>query len=157
MRKVVALEAERCCPLRAIWQIWYQDSFDLACPRQKEVEGCGLRQGLVELWRRHLYETIQPDETIGFSRFDLWWVQMEMSIRICGDLAGQAKIRRWVWAEERRIGEDYFKWADLALLNRIAQAHCSLLLINKTSEPLVSIARKSKAKDDFLSLLKDFQ
>ena len=52
---------------RAAWELWYQDLFDRECPRQVEVRGQGLVQGLAELWARHLFETVQVDGQKGLS------------------------------------------------------------------------------------------
>ena len=33
----------------AEWKIWFQDNFDLECPRQVDLAGRGLVKGLMEL------------------------------------------------------------------------------------------------------------
>lgn len=44
-------------------------------PRQVDLAGHGLVKGSIELWARHLFETVQLDGQQGFSRFNLWWKQ----------------------------------------------------------------------------------
>ena len=53
------------------WQVWYQDTFDRETPRWVEAAGEGLENGLCELWRRHISETILADGGKGFTRFNL--------------------------------------------------------------------------------------
>ena len=79
------------------WKIWHQDNFDLECPRRIEVAGEGLLNGLKELWKLHLFETVQESGQEGFSHFDMWWARDKMSIRIVGIWDGQVKLRSWVY------------------------------------------------------------
>ena len=139
----------------AEWEIWYQDTFDLACPRQLELAGRGLINGLVKLWARHLYETIQPDGSDGFSRFNLWWKQGACSIAITGDNTGQLKLRSWVFGEGRSGDQSYMEAADQDLLAIIAEAHSRLILINQKSDELTNLALLLKNKDAFIRQLKN--
>jgi hypothetical protein len=61
----------------AEWEIWYQDTFDRDAPRQVEIAGHGLLAGLLQLWERHLLETVQASGRRGFSRFKVkeFWQQ----------------------------------------------------------------------------------
>ena len=73
----------------AEWEVWYQDTFDRECPRQVEVAGRGLVEGLIQLWARHLFETVQADGQRGFSRFNLWWKQERRSVVVVGEWEGE--------------------------------------------------------------------
>ena len=85
----------------AQWQIWYQDTFDRETPRKVEVEGQGLVDGLVELWSRHLKETVTASGGSGFSRFNLWWKQEATSIVIEGSQEGMVRVRSWIFTIEQ--------------------------------------------------------
>lgn len=135
----------------AEWEIWYQDTFDIECPRQLELVGRGLINGLIELWARHLYETIQPDGSEGFSRFNLWWKGRARSITITGDMAGQAKLRSWVFGERRSSIKNYLDIADQDLLALIAEAHSFLIFKNQTSARIIDQAVQSNHKTEFVN------
>jgi hypothetical protein len=139
----------------ANWQIWYQDTFDRDCPRRIEVEGEGLLVGLIALWKRHLFETVQEAGWVGFSHFDLWWEQEKTSIRVVGNWDGQVQLRRWVYpkgVEPKR--EPYEERADEGLLRSIAKVHRIKILHGETSEAIVKLASETERCDDFKNLLK---
>lgn len=129
---------------QAEWKIWYQDTFDREVPRRVEVAGVGLVEGLMALWSRHLFETVQADGTRGFSRFNLWWTQEGRSIRITGEWAGQIRLRAWVFGNSRRR-ED----RDTALLRKIALAHSRLVLAGETSAPFLAAASEAESRAAF--------
>ena len=137
------------------WEIWYQDNFDLECPRQLELAGRGLINGLIELWARHLYETVQPDGFIGFSRFDLWWKQGACSITITGDKAGQLKLRSWVYGEGWSGNQRYLDFADRDLLAIIADVHSRMILNGQKSDDLINMALPSKNKEAFIKKIQN--
>ena len=139
---------------RAEWNLWYQDNFDRECPRQIDQSGTGLINGLIALWARHLYETIQPTEFLGFSRFNLWWKQRNRSIKVVGDLAGQRKLRRWVYGDKKSPYAGCMEIADKNLLSELAEAHSRLVLIDQTSEPIIDKALQSDSKDEFCDQIK---
>jgi hypothetical protein len=136
--------------LEAEWEIWYQDNFDLECPRQMEIEGRGLVKGLIELWAHHLYETIQPNVFVGFSRFNLWWKQKECSIEIIGEMLGQVKIRQWVYGNRQSNYLGCMHIADIDLLRVIAEMHCRLVLNDETSEVIIAKALSLDTNKDFI-------
>lgn len=133
----------------AEWEIWHQDMFDRERPRQVEIAGRGLVDGLMELWRRHLFETVKPDGGKGFSRFNLWWKLEQKSIEVVGDWQGQVQLRRWVFgATPRRNMEDVDEGGK-ALLHKIAVAHKEKIMRGKTSEEILAIAKSSVSREEF--------
>lgn len=144
----------------AEWEIWYEDTFDRECPRQVEIAGLGLARGLVELWARHLFETVQVNGQKGFSRFNLWWKQEEQSIEIVGTWAGSTRLREWVFGDKRQAREGYVRDGDEALLKKLAIAHGNLMLMGKRSDAILEAAGASADREDFearlntLSILK---
>lgn len=136
----------------ASWDLWYQDRFELGSPRQIELSGQGLANGLVELWARHLYETVKPDGLTGFAKFDLWWKNQFWPVRIFGDEEGQVKIRQWVYVEGE-TGQNYLDTADRVLLRAIAETHAQLLRNELESDAIILISSDSESKADFLAAL----
>jgi len=128
----------------ARWQLWFEDSFDRHAPRQIEASGVGLRRGLAQLWARHLGETVQEDGRLGFSRFNLWWSQPEISIEIAGDRRGQQRLRQWVCDSP----------AAPELLLLIAAAHERLLLEDRESE-LTALAATAANYTEFIARLSE--
>ncbi len=135
------------------WEIWYQDNFDLSTSRQKVAVGNGLIQGLIELWARHLYETIQPEGDLGFSKFNLWWIQRKISIDIVGDIDGQKKLRDWLFGERRWDTLGYKGIVDKDLLRIIAETHSKLLLKGQYSQEIIAKARISNSREAFIGLI----
>ena len=140
---------------QAEWQLWYQDNFDLECPRRVDRSGRGLIRGLIELWAHHLYETVQPNGFFGFDRFNLWWKQQKRSVDIVGDLSGQLKLRQWVYEERRSSYAGCKEIADKDLLRLIAETHCKLIMINQTSETIVEKALQSDSEKAFSDQIKN--
>jgi len=147
--------------LGAEWEIWYQDTFDRECPRQVEVVGQGLVEGLTELWTRHLFETVQVDGQKGFSRFNLWWKQERKSVEVVGDWRGMIRVREWVFGEKRWADNGYIGEGDKELLMRLAETHGWLILADQTSEGILDAANVSVSRLDFeeqlLKLAQDIQ
>jgi hypothetical protein len=133
----------------AEWEIWYEDTFDRECPRQVEIAGLGLAKGLVELWARHLFETVQVDGQEGFSRFNLWWKQNGQSVEIVGAWKGLTRLRGWVFGDKRRAQEGYVRDGDADLLAELAVAHADLILAGRTSEVILEAACTSGSLKDF--------
>jgi hypothetical protein len=132
----------------AEWEIWYQDSFDWECPRQVDLAGRGLVQGLVELWARHLFETVQPDGRRGFSRFNLWWKQGGRSLAIAGEWAGLVRLRQWVFGSRQHAARGYVQAGDKKLLLALAAAHCRLVMADQTSEAILAAASTAASRQD---------
>jgi hypothetical protein len=130
----------------AEWEIWYQDTFDVDCPRQVELAGRGLDKGLVELWARHLFETVQPNGQLGFSRFNLWWKQRACSVTVVGTGAGAARLRQWIFGDRRSTHQGYVQTGDEKLLEAIAAVHSRLVLADRTGEAILAIAATSTTR-----------
>ena len=140
----------------AQWELWYQDSFDRESPRQKEVTGIGLKQGLCSLWAYHLYETIRPEGCIGFSHFNLWLDQQKLSIEIKGDLKGQIKLRQWLFEGRSVKHLPLLQIADETLVTLIAEFHMQLGLKEQTSARIIEMADAARDRDDFLGEIMAF-
>ena len=134
------------------WDLWYQDTFELGSPRRIECSGRGLVEGLMGLWARHLYETVQPNGLTGFAKFDLWLKKEWWLVLISGDENGQVKLRQWVYGE-REPTSNYRESADQSLLAAIAEAHAKLIKDDLDCEAIIMEAEKAKTKDDFLTTL----
>ena len=136
-------------PREAEWKVWWEDMFDRETPPSVEVTGRGLVQGLMELWARYLFETLQPNGWEGFSRFWLWWKQGCRSIKIIGDREGATRLRKWAFGEKKRTGGGYVEQGDRGLLDVVATTHARLILAEETSERILSMARDADDRDDF--------
>jgi hypothetical protein len=141
----------------AEWQVWYEDTFDRECPRQVEVAGHGLANGLIELWARHLFETVQADDQEGFSRFNLWWKQREQSIKVVGEWKGLTRLRKWVFGDKRQATAGYVRGGNEKLLRALAVAHGNLVLAGRTSEDILAAAKAASSRKDFETRLIDLQ
>lgn len=137
----------------AEWEIWYQDTFDTGSPRQVERAGRGLVRGLAELWARHLFETVQSNGQLGFSRFNLWWKQRAHSITVADESVGAARLRQWIFGATRSIRRGYVQARDATLLEAIAAAHSKLVLAKQTSEPILALAATAVDREDFEAYL----
>jgi hypothetical protein len=137
----------------AEWQVWYEDMFDRECPRSVEVSGRGLTRGLMELWARHLRETVGADGSKGFSRFNLWWAQR--SIEVVGKWEGATRLRTWVLGSNRHAGGGYVAGADRRLLSKIAVAHAHLALTGRSCAPILEAAAAAANRRDFEGRLAD--
>lgn len=133
----------------AEWQVWYQDVFDRECPRQVEVEGHGLAAGLAELWARHLFETVGVGGQQGFSRFDLWWVQVGKSVKVTGAWEGMVQLRGWVFGDKRQATKGYVAEGNQKLLMQVARVHSYLALAGQTSEGILAAAQRCESREDF--------
>lgn len=133
----------------AEWEIWYQDTFDRECPRQVEIAGIGLLKGLIELWARHLFETVQVDGQRGFSRFNLWWKQKGRSIEVVGEWVGLTRLREWVFGDKQQAHKGCVQEGDDELLVKVAMTHSNLALVGQTSEAILVAARTSVSREDF--------
>jgi hypothetical protein len=116
------------------WKVWHEDQFDRECPPNVETSGRGLVGGLTELWRRFLFESIQPGGGRGFSRFHLSWEGG--SAIVSGDRNGAARLREWAADEP-------------GLLEKIARAHAELLLADRTSEEILAAAAAAADREEF--------
>ncbi len=133
---------------QANWKVWYQDTFDRECPRSVEIAGQGLLQGLLELWARHLFETVQASGQKGFSRFNLWWEQAGQSVEIVGDWTGQTRLRKWIFGDQRTARKGYVRAGDKKLLTEVAEAHSKLILAGQNSEAICTAASAAASRKD---------
>jgi hypothetical protein len=131
----------------AEWQLWYRDLFDRECPPAVELRGRGLVVGLTELWARHLFETVRPNGSLGFSRFNLW--TKPRSIAIDGDRAGAARLRSWVFGDKTESRRGYIAEGNAALLGQIAAAHARLIAAGDSAEPILAVAASAADRADF--------
>ena len=129
------------------WQVWYRDLFDRECPPRVEASGYGLVRGLMELWARHLFETVRPDGSEGFSRFNLWWERGQVLIE--GDVQGAARVREWVFGRAPRANGGYAAAGDAWLLHQIALAHAHLVVAGGSCEEILLAAARSAGREEF--------
>jgi hypothetical protein len=132
----------------AVWEVWYQDMFDRETPRQVEVTGQLLVEGLVELWARHLFGTVQKDGKKGFCRFNLWWIPEGKSIEVVGDWEGQVRLRKWVYPLKRQTNRSVGT-QDRVLLEKVAVKHWQYIQRGETSAEILAVAGTSKRREDF--------
>jgi hypothetical protein len=137
----------------AEWQVWYEDTFDRECPRRVEIAGRGLANGLIELWTRYLFETVQANGQEGFSHFDLWWKQKEQSIKVIGEWEGSTRLREWVFGNNRQTHAEYVQEGDKELLMTLAIAHGNLVLDGRTSEAILAEAKAASSRKDLKTRL----
>jgi len=136
----------------ARWEIWYRDTFDRECPPSVDVRGQGLTRGLMELWARHLFETVRPKGGEGFSHFHLWWEEGP-SVRIDGDPRALLRLRRWTFGDKRHSSVGYVEESDLALLEQVARAHARLIRSGQSVEAILQAAAEAKDRQDFVARL----
>ena len=123
------------------WEIWYRDTFDRETPARCEAGGSGIVSGLMELWARHLFETVRLDGSSGFSRFSLQFGPDRVDIE--GPLEGQVRARAWVFGTKEHADAGYVAAADADVLKRIATAHARLIQAGATSEQILAAAVES--------------
>jgi len=133
------------------WAVWYVDTFDRDSPPRVDVRGRGLVEGLVQLWARHLFETVRPDGQRGFSSIDLRWKQGR--IEIDGDREGGKRLREWMFGKKESSYRGYAAEADQALLKKVALAHARLIERQQKAEKILATALAAKDKTDFASRL----
>ena len=127
------------------WQVWYQDTFDRECPRQIEVTGQGLQAGLIELWDRHLSETVQANGSHGFARFNLWLKDAQRSIMIDGDWDGLVRLRGW----KQAVGRSFLK--------EVSRVHTALIQKGTNCDQICSVARDARSRLDFEQWLAEYR
>ena len=137
------------------WEIWHQDYFDPNTPRKVILAGDELIDGLTELWIRHLYDTLRQDGFVGFSKYNLWLVQSRQSIEVIGDLAGQKKLREWIFRGNLINNKSSLDAVGLNLLYIIAKTHCRLFQEGQTSEIIVEKAKDSDDSDQFIGMIEN--
>jgi hypothetical protein len=133
------------------WAVWYVDTFDREMPPNLEVRGRGLVEGLVELWARHMFETVRPEGPRGFSSFDLRWRHGRVSIS--GDEEGARRLRGWLFGSTVTSREGYVQISHRELLQRVAVAHARLTSRGESAEPILALARSAVDEADFVSRL----
>jgi hypothetical protein len=135
------------------WAIWYVDTFDREMPPRIEVSGRGLVSGLAELWARHMFETVRPEGSQGFSSFDLRWRHGRVAIG--GDREGARRIRGWLFGSTEISYDGYVERADRELLEKLAVAHAHFIELRQTAEPILTMAGTAADRSDFLRRLDD--
>lgn len=129
---------------KAEWQLWYQDTFDWESPRHVVGVGQGLAAGLKLLWAHHLRETVRPDGSKGFARFNLWLPRTVQSVKIVGDWQGQVRLREWVYRGKRGAAAP-----DEELLQEIVAAHQALFVRGNASRPILTVATAARSREAF--------
>ena len=132
----------------AEWGVWYRDTFDRECPPSVDVRGRGLVSGLVELWARHLFETVRPGGAQGFSRFHLRWGQA-MFVRVEGSWAGATRLREWVFGAKAHTRRGYVKAGDARLLVKVAVTHARLIVGDQAADQILEAAADAQDRPDF--------
>lgn len=135
------------------WVIWYVDTFDRDCPPSREAGGSGLVEGLAQLWARHLFEIVRPDNQNGFSSFHLKWRLGR--IEIDGEREGGRRLREWMFGEKEHSYRGYAAEADPALLGKVAAAHAHLIERGRKAEEILAAAQTAKDSADFATRLDD--
>lgn len=129
------------------WEVWYRDTFDRECPPSVDVRGRGLARGLMELWARHLFETVRPGGSRGFSRFHLRWEGGWTDID--GDWAGAVRLRGWVFGAQEHTRKGYIGAGDARLLEKIALTHAHLISAHRICEQILAAAASAQDRQDF--------
>lgn len=137
----------------AEWEVWYRDTFDRECPPSVDVSGRGLAKGLMELWARHLFETVRPGGRRGFSRFHLRWEGNWTEID--GGWEGATRLREWVFGAKQHSRKGYVGEGDARLLEKIAITHANLISANQTCEQILAAAGAARDRQDFEIRLSD--
>jgi hypothetical protein len=130
----------------AKWEVWYRDTFDRETRPSVDVRGEGLIEGLIELWARHLFETVRPEGATGFSRFHLRWDGN--SVQITGDPDGAVRLRAWVFGAQRTATHGYRAAGDAQLLDQVAGTHALLVSVGASSEPILAGAAAAQDRAD---------
>jgi len=135
--------------------VLYDDSFDRDAPSSVEVSGCGLVQGLRELWARYLFETVQPDGARGFSHFSLKWREGYVTADAYwdGQWDGAKRLRQWMFGDKRNTYEGYVAEADADLLESVARTHAHLVAAEKAAVHIQALATDAQSRADFERLL----
>jgi hypothetical protein len=139
----------------AAWEVWYDDAFDYDAPDSVDVRGQGLKNGLMELWARYLYETVQKDGSQGFSQF---WLKREGGIvdlkREWKDVSqlweGSKKLREWTFGQSQDPMKGYVGNADIEFLRRLCEAHLRRIQEPEAAEWLLARAAESGNREEFL-------
>jgi hypothetical protein len=129
------------------WEVWYRDMFDRECPPSVDVSGRGLVKGLMELWARHLFETVRPGGNKGFSRFHIRWEGNWAEIG--GDWEGATRLREWIFGTKKHTQRGYVEESDTRLLEKIAITHANLISANQTGEQILAAAAAAQDRQDF--------
>ena len=116
-------------------------------PPSVDVSGHGLVKGLMELWARHLCETVRPGGSLGFSRFHLRWNQGHITVE--GTWDGAVRLREWVFGTKQHCTSGYVNEADSHVLTIIATTHARLVVAGRTSESVLAAAATVTDWQDF--------
>ena len=145
----------------ARWNIVYCDTFDRECPPSVEVEGRGLVPGLIELWARFLFETVQTvssnrNGTVaqlpsrGFSEFALSVDGVACGVSLRGSLVGAHRLKNWVFAAAADDAAGILDRADLRVLRAVAEAHAASGSLDDAALVVLDAAESARDIDDLL-------
>jgi hypothetical protein len=102
----------------------------------------------MELWARHLFETVRPDGKQGFSRFQLRWEAARI-VEVQGDWKGATRLREWVFGAKGQSYKGYVKEGDTRLLKKIAVTHAKLILSDQPCEQILAAAAATEDRQNF--------
>ena len=131
----------------ARWEVIYRDMFDRSDPARAEVTGRGLVPGLIELWARFLFETVQSGSSRGFSEFTL--TIEGVTIDITGSLVGGQQLQRWAFPNKSSYG-GVLDGADLGVLRALAETHAASGSLEQASLALLDAAEAAGDAAAFL-------
>jgi len=138
-------------PSSAGWEIWYSDTFDPDVPASVDAKGSGLARGLAELWARHLFETVQPNGSDGFSRFHLTWHGGR--VHIAGSREGAKRLRGWLFGAKRESLHGYARAAEPKLLATLAATHARRIEHPGASGEMLALAEIAADAEEFSARL----
>lgn len=131
----------------ATWELWYQDMFDRESRPYVDARGQGFVRGLMELWARHLFETVRADGSKGFSRFHLSWQRGGAAIE--GDWQGATRLRAWIFGDKEHAMKGYVAEAEVSLLEPIARVHAHLLIDRQSAAAILDWAAATDDRHRF--------
>jgi len=133
------------------WTVLCDDSFDRDTPTSVDVSGCGLVQGLRELWARYLFETVQADGVRGFSHFSLKWREGYVSADAYwdGQWEGARRLRQWMFGDKTSSYLGYVAEAEADLLDRVARTHAQLVADQKAAARIQALCAAAHSREDF--------
>jgi hypothetical protein len=136
------------------WEVWSEDTFDREARPTQDAGGKGLVDGVKALWIRFLLETVRPEGREGFTRFYLRR-DSPVGFPIKGPWDGAVHLRNWIFGTKTRAYRGRLEAADRQLLEAITHIHAQLLLQERSSEPILTMAAEAADRRDFTARLEE--
>ena len=136
------------------WEIWDEDTFDRETPQMRDAKGKGLVAGIKALWLRFLLETVRPNGQEGFTRF-YFRPQSPIGAPIKGPWEGAVRLRSWIFGTKSWGYRGRLEAADRQLLEAISHIYAQLLLQERSSEPILTLAAEAADRRDFTVKLEE--